>query len=81
MVDLELLTEKEDIEEVQALLHRHVHHTGSTVADRIVKHWQAMEGKFVKVIPKDYKRAMKALKRAEAEGIPWEQAVMAGAHG
>jgi len=33
------------------------------------------------VIPKDYKRAMAAMKRAESEGIPWEEAVMMGAHG
>lgn len=81
MVDIEPLEAAEDIEEIRSLLHRHVHYTGSTVADRILKDWQAMEARFVKVIPKDYKRAMKALKRAELEGIPWEQAVMVGAHG
>src|SRR5574337_1275060 len=81
MVDIEPLSAEEDIEEVQELLNRHLHYTGSAVADRILKHWQAMEAKFVKVIPKDYKRALKALKRAELEGIPWEQAVMVGAHG
>ncbi|MDE2060034.1 MAG: glutamate synthase large subunit [candidate division NC10 bacterium] len=81
MVDIEPLGAEEDIEEVQELLNRHLHYTGSAVADRILKHWQAIEAKFVKVIPKDYKRAMKALKRAELEGIPWEQAVMVGAHG
>lgn len=81
MVDIEPLSAWEDIEAVQELLRRHLQYTGSTVADGILKHWQATEAKFVKVIPKDYKRAMKALKRAELEGIPWEQAVMAGAHG
>ncbi len=81
MVDLEALDTTEDIEEVKALLRHHLHYTGSTVAERILGSWQTMEAKFVKVIPKDYKRAMKALKRAEMEGIPWEQAVMMGAHG
>ncbi len=81
MVDIEPLSEEEDITGIQTLLRDHLHYTGSTVADRILTHWQAMEAKFVKVIPKDYKRAMKALKRAELEGIPWEQAVMVGAHG
>ncbi|MDD5558778.1 glutamate synthase large subunit [Candidatus Methylomirabilis sp.] len=81
MVDLEALDTEEEIEEVKELLRRHLRYTGSTVAERILGSWQTMEAKFVKVIPKDYKRAMKAMKRAETEGIPWEQAVMMGAHG
>ncbi|MBI2882748.1 MAG: glutamate synthase large subunit [Candidatus Methylomirabilis oxyfera] len=81
MVDIEPLSADEDIEEIQELLRRHLRYTGSTVADRLLRNWQATEAQFVKVIAKDYKRAMKALKRAEAEGISWEQAVMAGAHG
>jgi glutamate synthase domain-containing protein 3 len=40
-----------------------------------------MLSKFVKVMPRDYKRALNAMKRAQAEGIPWEVAVMEGAHG
>jgi glutamate synthase (ferredoxin) len=81
MVDLEALDAEEEIEEVKAMLRRHLHYTGSTVAERILGSWQTMEAKFVKVIPKDYKRAMMAMKRAESEGIPWEEAVMMGAHG
>lgn len=81
MVDIEPLSADEDIEQVQELLRRHLRYTGSTVADRLLRNWQATEAKFVKVIAKDYKRAMKALKRVETEGISWEQAVMAGAHG
>jgi glutamate synthase (ferredoxin) len=81
MVDIEPLSADEDIEQVQELLRRHLRYTGSTVADRLLRNWQATEAQFVKVIAKDYKRAMKALKRVETEGISWEQAVMAGAHG
>ena len=81
MVDLEALDVEEEIEEVKELLRRHLRYTGSTVAERILGSWQTMEAKFVKVIPKDYKRAMTAMKRAESEGIPWEEAVMMGAHG
>ena len=81
MVDLEPLIVDEDIEEVKGLLRRHVRHTGSAVAERILRNWEAMESKFVKVTPRDYKRAINAMKRAQEEGIPWEQAVMVGAHG
>ncbi|MEK6569360.1 MAG: glutamate synthase-related protein, partial [candidate division NC10 bacterium] len=81
MVDLEPLIVDEDIEEVKGLLRRHVRHTGSAVAERILRNWETMESKFVKVTPRDYKRAINAMKRAQEEGIPWEQAVMVGAHG
>jgi len=81
MVDLEPLVADDDVEEVKGLLRRHVHYTRSTVAERVLKNWDAMQPKFAKVMPRDYKRALNALKRAKEEGIPWEEAVMVGAHG
>ena len=81
MVDLEPLIADEDVEEVKELLRRHVSYTRSAVAGQILKQWDATQPKFVKVMPKDYKRAINAMKRAQLEGIPWEQAVMEGAHG
>jgi glutamate synthase (ferredoxin) len=81
MVDLEPLVAKEDVEEVKGLLRRHIRYTQSPVAERILGNWRAMQPKFVKVMPRDYKRALQAMRRAEEEGIPWEVAVMEGAHG
>ncbi len=81
MVDLEPLSAGEDAEEVKELLRRHERYTRSAVAGRILEQWETTRPKFVQVVPKDYKRAMDAMKRARLEGIPWEQAVMEGAHG
>jgi glutamate synthase (ferredoxin) len=81
MVDPEPLVAQEDVEEVKELLSRHVRYTQSAVAERILEKWKAMQPKFVKVVPRDYKRALLAMKRAQEEGIPWETAVMEGAHG
>jgi len=81
MVDLEPLIADEDVEEVKELLRRHVRYTQSPVAERVLHQWDAMQPKFVKVMPKDYKRVMNAIMRAKLEGIPWEQAAMEGAHG
>jgi glutamate synthase domain-containing protein 3 len=36
---------------------------------------------FVKVMPKDYKRVLAAIKMARETGIPEDQAVMEAAHG
>jgi glutamate synthase (NADPH/NADH) large chain len=49
------------------LLDRHVEYTGSTVAARLLEGWDAARAKFVKVIPRDYKRVLVAEARARAE--------------
>ncbi len=81
MVDLDRLVEEEDIEEVKDLLTKHIRHTQSTVAERVLIQWDQMQPRFVKVMPKDYKRALAAMKRAEQQGLPPEEVVMEGAHG
>jgi glutamate synthase (ferredoxin) len=81
MVDLEPLVAREDVEEVRDLLARHVRYTQSAAAEKLLANWEAVQPTFVKVMPRDYRRALLAMKRAEAEGIPWERAVMEGAHG
>ncbi len=81
MVDLEPLLAPEDVLEVKELLRRHVRYTQSAVGERILENWEAAQPKFVKVVPRDYKRALLAMKRAQEEGVPWEVAVMEGAHG
>jgi glutamate synthase (NADPH/NADH) large chain len=81
MVDVEPLVEADDIAEVRDLLGRHIRYTGSVVAEQILARWDSRQLEFVKVMPRDYKRALAAMKRAQELGIPWEQAVMEGAHG
>ena len=81
MVDVEPLVQEEDVEEVRELLRRHRRYTQSTVAEQILTDWEAVQPRFVKVMPRDYKRALAAMRRAQEEGIPWERAVMEGAHG
>jgi glutamate synthase (ferredoxin) len=81
MVDVEPLVQDEDVEEVRELLQRHVRYTESAVAGQILAEWEAEQPRFVKVMPRDYKRALAAMRRAQEEGIPWERAVMEGAHG
>ena len=80
MVELEALT-AEDAEEVKELLKRHAKHTGSAVAQKLLGHWKAAQAKFVKVIPKDYKRVLAAIDRARQTGVPEDEAVMEAAHG
>jgi glutamate synthase (ferredoxin) len=81
MVDLEPLEDREDVEVVLSLIRKHAAYTESTRARKILANWEGMLPKFVKIMPRDYKRAMNAMRRAREEGIPWEKAVMEGAHG
>jgi glutamate synthase (NADPH) large chain len=81
MVQLEPLEEREELDTVRHLIHQHAESTRSTWANKVLANWDRMVPKFVKVMPKDYKRALSAMKRAQEQGIPWEQAVMEGAHG
>jgi glutamate synthase domain-containing protein 3 len=67
MVELEEMVAPQDIAELKGLLEKHLHYTGSTLAERILAHWEAMLAKFVKVMPVDYKRALKMLAKQQKE--------------
>ena len=47
----------------------------------MLEDWETSLGKFVKVMPRDYKRVLEAAKDAEARGLPVTEAVMEAAHG
>jgi glutamate synthase (ferredoxin) len=65
LVDIEPLGEQEDIELVLQMLQDHVRYTESTLGSDILADWSP--SRFVKVIPRDYKRVMQAQARAIAE--------------
>ena len=56
-VDLDPLDD-EDLETIQRMLRRHFQYTRSEKADDVLRKWETMAGKFVKVFPRDYKRAL-----------------------
>jgi glutamate synthase (NADPH) large chain len=67
MVALEALVDEEDVRLVRDLIARHVACTGSAHAARILAAWPALQKRFVKVMPRDYKRVLQAEARARAE--------------
>ena len=80
MVDLEPLVDVEDVEQVKDLLARHIRYTQSAVAARLLVHWERSRERFVKVMPRDYKRVLAAIKKAQETGMSVDEAVMASAH-
>jgi glutamate synthase (ferredoxin) len=67
MVDLERLESEEDIEFVRTMLRRHVRYTNSGRAVSLLADWLDDQSRFVKVIPRDYKRVLLAEARARSE--------------
>ena len=55
-----------DAIELRNLIEEHGERTGSTVAQRILAAWDEYLPRFKKVMPHDYKRALKELAEAEA---------------
>ena len=61
MVELSQVRDFDDQDFIIEHLHRHVRYTGSTVAKMILDNWYDYLPGFIKVMPFEYKRAMKEL--------------------
>ncbi|WP_437186138.1 glutamate synthase large subunit [Planctomicrobium sp. SH668] len=71
LVEFESVEELEDVELLRSMLTKHQKYTGSSTATEILENWDKSLPKFVKVMPRDYKRALaerKAEAAAEAAG-------------
>jgi glutamate synthase domain-containing protein 3 len=70
LVDIEPLEEQEDIQLVLQMLADHIRYTKSTLGADILAEWSP--SRFVKIIPRDYKRVLQAQARelAEPRGVP-----------
>ncbi len=63
--ELEALVDNSDINELKAMISKHLEYTDSTVARDILANWEASVAQFVKVMPIDYKRVL--LERAKKQ--------------
>jgi glutamate synthase domain-containing protein 3 len=59
MVALEEVVDAEDLIELKDLIGRHAEYTGSKKAMELLAHWPEAAKSFVKVMPVDYKRALR----------------------
>ena len=75
MVALEKLVDQDEIEELRQMIARHGDYTKSTRAWKVLSEWETNVPKFVKVMPKDYKRVLESIKRAKAAGLSGEDAI------
>jgi glutamate synthase domain-containing protein 2/glutamate synthase domain-containing protein 1/glutamate synthase domain-containing protein 3 len=63
MVWLEPLDDDTEADEVRALIAQHHHYTGSRRAQRVLNQWANLRWRFVRVMPKEYKRALAELEQ------------------
>jgi glutamate synthase (NADPH/NADH) large chain len=84
-VNLEMVTleplEDHDVEFLREQVQTHLRETDSLVAARVLNRWHSNVRYFKKVMPKDYRRVLDAIKSAEEQGRDVDEAVMASAHG
>jgi glutamate synthase (ferredoxin) len=76
MIGLEPLEEPEDVDLVRGLVERHLEYTGSTVAAGVLGNWADAQRRFVKVMPKEYRRVLEERRQAAER-----EAVVAGDDG
>ena len=76
MVYLENLEDKEEIEEVEQMIRNHSDYTDSNMGWKVLAKWEEMVPKFVKVMPKDFKRMQESIEESEKNGLTGEDAVM-----
>ena len=77
MVGLEKVEDPAEAAVLQDFIRRHAELTDSPRAREVLADWDASLGKFVKVMPKDYKRVLEAIAEAQADGLTGEEAVNA----
>jgi glutamate synthase (ferredoxin) len=77
MVGLEPVTDPEDIAELKDAISKHLKYTHSEKAQTILDNWEEILPKFLKVMPRDYKRVLQAIQNALASGLSGDEALNA----
>jgi glutamate synthase (ferredoxin) len=68
LVELQPLADEDDVAVVLELIHKHSEYTRSNRAAKVLAAWEALRPKFVKVMPRDYRRVLAAQAKAKSEG-------------
>ncbi|MCX6471329.1 MAG: glutamate synthase large subunit [Corynebacteriales bacterium] len=73
--------EDDDVEFLHGIIEKHRSETDSPVAAAILADWDNTQGKFTKVMPRDFKRVLAAIADAEKAGRDVDEAIMEAARG
>jgi glutamate synthase (ferredoxin) len=76
MVGVEKLEDPDEIAKVRGMVERHLEYTGSARAREVLADWDTNVARFLKVIPKDYKRMLACIKKTHDQGLTGDEAIM-----
>ncbi|HHV65742.1 MAG TPA: glutamate synthase large subunit [Peptococcaceae bacterium] len=76
MVLLEEIQSAVELNEVKAMIQKHVEYTQSPLGKRILANWESYASRFTKIIPKDYKRMLANIEKAHKIGYTGEEALL-----
>ncbi|MBU5442336.1 glutamate synthase large subunit [Paenibacillus sp. MSJ-34] len=65
---LEPLADEKEIAKVRSMIERHAKYTRSSFAESILRDWDAAARRFVRIVPKEYKRVMEEIERFKETG-------------
>ena len=65
-----------EIAAVREMIEKHLALTQSARARLVLDRWEELRPRFVKVLPKDYKRMLACIQRAHDQGLSGEEAIM-----
>ncbi|WP_372633989.1 glutamate synthase large subunit [Fodinibius sp.] len=75
-VVLEQLRDEDEIDQVYEMVRRHAEYTDSHRGWRVLAKWDEMIHRFVKVLPKDFKKMQQSIEKAQQEGLDKDEAEM-----
>jgi len=76
MVTLEKIESEPEINEIKAMIEKHVAYTGSPQGRKVLNDWKRYAVRFTRVIPDDYKRMLENIDKAHKAGLSGEEALM-----
>ncbi|XVF10044.1 hypothetical protein REPUB_Repub07fG0149900 [Reevesia pubescens] len=74
LVDLDRVEEEEDILTLKMMIQQHQRHTNSQLAREVLADFDNLLPRFIKVIPRDYKRVLAKMRDVEASNEAFERA-------
>lgn len=77
MVEIDSLEDPIEIRQLKEMILKHYKYTESSLAERILLNWSELVPKFARVMPRDYKRMLQAIRQMHEAGLSGEEALMA----
>jgi glutamate synthase (ferredoxin) len=76
MADMEKIEDPEEKLDLRGIIERHVRYTGSKKGQYVLDNWDKLLPKFIKVMPRDYKRMLFAIDRVVKSGLSGDEALL-----